>query len=128
MSISLCMIVKDEAAWMEKCISSAKGLAGQIIVVDTGSSDNTVEIAKKLGAKVYHFEWNDDTSAARNESIRHATGDWILVLDADETIAKQDFGKVRELTQSTEFDGYALVQRNYTNDTYREDFIWAVND
>ena len=49
-------------------------------------------------------------------------------MDADETIAKQDFGKIRELTQSTEFDGYALVQRNYTNDTYREDFIWAVND
>ncbi len=127
-TISLCMIVKDESGWIEKCLDSARGLAGQIIVVDTGSSDNTVEIAKRLGAEVCHFEWNDDTSAARNEGIMRATGDWILVLDADETIALQDFGMVRELTQSTEFDGFSMLQRNYTNDTYREDFLWAVND
>ena len=128
MSISLCMIVKNESEWIEKCINSVNGLAEQIIVVDTGSSDNTVGIAKRLGAEVYHFEWNDDTSAARNDGIMRATGDWILVLDADETIARQDFGEVRELAQSTEFDGFSLVQRNYTNDTYREDFLWAVND
>lgn len=127
-TISLCTIAKDESEWIGRCLNSTKGLADQIIVVDTGSSDNTVEIAKSLGAEVYPFEWNDDTSAARNEGIRHATSDWILVLDADETIAKQDFGKVKELTQSTEFDGFSLLQRNYTNDTYREDFLWAVND
>ncbi len=128
MSISLCMIVKNESAWIEKSINSAKGLVGQIVVVDTGSSDNTVEIAKRLGAEVYFFEWNDDTSAARNEGIRHAKGDWILVLDADETISSSDFDKIRKLASDAEYDGYALVQRNYTNDTYREDFIWAVND
>ncbi|MBI2581331.1 tetratricopeptide repeat protein [Candidatus Woesearchaeota archaeon] len=128
MSISLCMIVKNEAEFIERCINSVKGLVDQIVVVDTGSSDNTVEIAKRLGAEVYFFEWNDDTSAARNESLKHATGDWILVLDADETISGSDFDKIRKLAADAEYDGYALVQRNYTNDTYREDFLWALND
>ncbi len=128
MSLSLCMIVKDESAWIGKCVSAARGLASQIVVVDTGSSDNTAEIAKKLGAEVYHFEWNDDTSAARNESLKHATCGWILVLDADETISSSDFDKIKKLTADAEYDGYAFVQRNYTNDTYREDFLWAVND
>ncbi|MBI2176486.1 tetratricopeptide repeat protein [Candidatus Woesearchaeota archaeon] len=127
-TISLCMIVKDESEWIGKCLAAAKGLVGQMVVVDTGSSDNTVEIAKGLGAEVYHFEWNDDTSAARNEGLKHATGDWILVLDADETIAASDFDRIKQLLAGSEYDGYALVQRNYANDTYREDFIWAVND
>lgn len=128
MSISLCMIVKNEAEFIEGCINSVKGLAGQVVVVDTGSSDNTVEIAKRLGAEVYRFEWADDFSAARNESLRYAKGDWIIVLDADEKIAPQDFDRIKQLIADDEYDGYALVQRNYTNDTYREDFVWAVND
>ncbi len=128
MSISLCMIVKNEAEFTERCINSVKGLVDQIVVVDTGSSDNTVEIAKRLGSEAYHFEWVDDFSAARNESLRHAKGDWILVLDADETIAASDLGRIKQLIADNEYDGYALVQRNYTDDTYREDFVWAVND
>lgn len=126
-AISLCMIVKNEAAWIEKCINAVKGLVDQVVVVDTGSTDNTAELAKGLGAEVYHFEWNDDTSAARNESLKHAKDEWILVLDADETIAATDFDKLKLLTRLSEYDGFALVQRNYTNDTYREDFVWAVN-
>ncbi len=128
MPITLCMIVKNESEWIGQCLDSARGLVDQIVVVDTGSSDGTVEIARKHGAEVYFFEWNDDTSAARNESLKHANRDWILVLDADEAIARQDFDKVRELARSAEFDGFSLIQRNYTNDTYREDFLWAVND
>lgn len=128
MSISLCMIVKNEAEFIERCINSVKGLVNQTVVVDTGSSDNTVEIAKRLGAEVYRFEWVDDFSVARNESLRHAKGDWILVLDADETIAASDLDRIKQLIADNEYDGYALMQRNYTNDTYREDFVWAVND
>ncbi|MBI2141601.1 tetratricopeptide repeat protein [Candidatus Woesearchaeota archaeon] len=128
LTITLCMIVKNESAWIEKCISSVKGLVDQVIVIDTGSSDDTVEIAKKLGAEVYFFEWNDDTSAARNEGIKHARGDWILVLDADEAIAASDFDKIKRLISDNEYDGYSLVQRNYTNNTYREDFLWTIND
>ena len=83
------MIVKDEENYLEQCLSSAKGLADEIIIVDTGSKDKTKEIAKKFNAKVFDFKWNDDFSAARNESLKHATKDWILVLDADESLSKE---------------------------------------
>lgn len=85
-SISLCMIVKDEEVRLPGCIESARGAVDEIVVVDTGSSDRTAEVAKSLGAKVHFFPWRDDFSAARNESLRHAKGDWILFLDADETL------------------------------------------
>lgn len=126
--ITLCMIVKDEAMWVEKCLNSVKGLVSQVVVVDTGSSDDTVKIAQSLGAEVCRFDWNEDTAAARNEGLKRATGDWILVLDADETLSPADFDRIRLLTQLPEYDGFALVQRNYTNDTYREDFVFAVGD
>ncbi|HIG98030.1 TPA: glycosyltransferase [Candidatus Woesearchaeota archaeon] len=128
MSITLCMIVRDEAEWIGNAISSVKGLARQIEVVDTGSRDGTAELAARLGAEVYSFELNDDTSAARNEGLKRAAGDWILVLDADEAISGSDFGRIRELVKDEKFAGYALVQRNYANDTYREDFVWCLDD
>src|SRR4051794_40673333 len=82
--LSLCMIVKNESKHLANCLESVEGVVDEIIIVDTGSTDDTVEIAKSYGAKVYHYEWNDNFSDARNESIKYATGDWILVLDADE--------------------------------------------
>ena len=84
--ISLCMIVKNEEEFLPGCLDSVKGVVDEIIVVDTGSTDRTVEIARQYGAKVYHYEWNDDFAAARNESLKHATCGWILVLDADERL------------------------------------------
>lgn len=85
-SISLCMIVKDEERYIERCFRSVQGIVNEIIVVDTGSTDATIEIAKKYDAKVFDFVWNDDFSAARNFSLEKATGEYILVLDADEYI------------------------------------------
>ncbi|MBC7084270.1 MAG: glycosyltransferase [Firmicutes bacterium] len=84
--ISLCMIVKNEEEFLPGCLDSVKGVVDEIIIVDTGSTDRTVEIARQYGAKVYHYEWNDDFAAARNESLKHATCGWILVLDADERL------------------------------------------
>ncbi len=84
--ISLCMIVKNEEEFLTGCLESVKGVVDEIIIVDTGSTDRTVEIAREHGAKVYHYEWNDDFAAARNESLKHATCGWILVLDADERL------------------------------------------
>jgi len=84
--ISLCMIVKNEEEFLPGCLDSVKGVVDEIVIVDTGSTDRTVEIARQYGAKVYHYEWNDDFAAARNESLKHATCGWILVLDADETL------------------------------------------
>lgn len=93
--LSLCMIVKNESQHLERCLESVQGVVDEIIVVDTGSKDDTIETAKKFDAKVYHFDWIDDFSAARNESIKHATGDWILVMDADEELTSESKDKLR---------------------------------
>lgn len=84
--ISLCMIVKDEEDFLPGCLESVRGVVDEIVLVDTGSTDRTVEIAREFGAKVYQHKWNDDFAAARNESLKHATCGWILVLDADERL------------------------------------------
>lgn len=84
--ISLCMIVKDEAASLARTLASVAGLVGETIIVDTGSTDDTVAIAQSHGASVHSINWDNDFAAARNASLRHATGDWVLVLDADEVL------------------------------------------
>ena len=85
--LSVCMIVKNEERFLGQCLASVKGLADELIVIDTGSTDRTVEIAREHGAQVGHFEWCNDFAAARNASIASATGDWILFLDADEELS-----------------------------------------
>lgn len=94
-SISLCMITKNEENNIAECIRSVKNLVSEVIVVDTGSTDRTVEIARSLGARVEFFEWVDDFSAARNESIKYATCDWILVLDADDRVLPADINRIK---------------------------------
>ncbi|WP_024544598.1 glycosyltransferase [Picosynechococcus sp. NKBG15041c] len=84
--LSLCMIVKNEADALGTCLNSVRDLVGEIVILDTGSTDETVAIAKELGATVGHFEWNQDFAAARNEALKLVTKDWVLVLDADETL------------------------------------------
>ncbi len=81
--LSLCLIVRDEERFLPGCLDSLAGLSDEIIVVDTGSTDRTVEIARRYGAQVHFFAWRDDFAAARNESLCHASGDWILWCDAD---------------------------------------------
>lgn len=88
-TLSLCMIVKDEQENLPRCLASVKGLADEICVTDTGSGDRTPTIAQDAGAKVNFQMWADDFSAARNVSLDQATSDWILVLDADETLTEQ---------------------------------------
>lgn len=85
-SISLCMIVRDEEALLGSCLESVKGVVDELCILDTGSNDATIEIAKQHGARVESFKWCGDFSAARNVSLKMATKDWILVLDADETL------------------------------------------
>ncbi|CAN1210381.1 glycosyltransferase [Tumidithrix helvetica PCC 7403] len=84
--LSLCAIAKNEAHRLGNCLASVRGFADEIVVVDTGSSDRTVEIAKQHKAKVFRFAWCDDFAAARNYALCHAKGEWILVLDADELL------------------------------------------
>lgn len=94
MKISLCLITKDEEKNIGKCIKSVKDIVHEIIVVDTGSTDRTIDIARELKATVYTFEWVNDFSKARNYALSKATGDWIIFLDADEYISADSAGQI----------------------------------
>lgn len=87
-SLSICIITKNEEHNIERCLNSVSSIADEIIIVDTGSTDKTKELAKKYNAKVYDFKWADDFSKARNESLKYAKSDWILILDADEELTE----------------------------------------
>jgi glycosyltransferase involved in cell wall biosynthesis len=80
------MIVKDEEKNLGACLESVRGIFDEIIVVDTGSKDRTIEIARSFGALVFEFAWVDDFAAARNEALAHATGDYVFWLDADDVV------------------------------------------
>ena len=95
--ISLCMIVRDEASMLARCLDSAIPWVDEVIVVDTGSVDDTVAIARARGARIGEFTWCDDFAAARNASVALATGDWVLYLDADEAITPASGPWLREL-------------------------------
>ncbi len=95
--VSLCMIVKDEEENMPACLDPVKDLVDEIVVVDTGSSDRTKEVAARLGAQVHDFPWCDSFAAARNETLRHATGDWAFWLDADDRLDEENREKLRAL-------------------------------
>lgn len=99
-TISLCMIVKNEEDVIARCLDSVKDIVDEIIIVDTGSTDNTKEIAKKFTNKIFDFEWVDDFSKARNYSFSKATMDYILWIDADDIILEEDSLKLKELKQS----------------------------
>lgn len=115
-TISLCMIVKNEEQTLERCLASIEGVADEIIIVDTGSTDRTKEIALKWTPHVYDFAWIDDFSAARNASFQYATQDYILWLDADDTLAPEERLKLLELKEKVPEEAnavtmhYAMVQ------------------
>ncbi|GEM_PF-787851 len=115
-SLALCMIVKDEARNLPRSLKSVVGLVDEIIVVDTGSHDESPDIARRFGAKVFHFKWCDDFSAAKNFALEQATCQWILSLDADEEISPKDHIQIKKLTNSKDFYGFQLIQRNYVFD------------
>jgi glycosyltransferase involved in cell wall biosynthesis len=95
--VSLCLIVRNEEANLADCLRSAADLVQEIVVVDTGSTDRTKEIAQEFGARVFEFPWCDSFAAARKESLRHATGDWIFWLDADDRLDEENRAKLRGL-------------------------------
>lgn len=108
--ISQCMIVKDEEENIRKALSWGKGIIWEQIVVDTGSRDRTVQIAESMGARVYHYTWTDDFSAAKNYAISKAGGEWIAFLDADETFVPGDGEKLPGILRrlgSTRAEGVA---------------------
>ncbi len=112
MKLSLSMIVKDEERFLPGCLESVADLVDEMVIVDTGSSDETKKIAKKFGARVFEFEWCDDFSAARNYSLKNTTGDWVLYLDADERLTKAYHPKIRKLIASGKADAFLLMLKS----------------
>jgi len=123
--ISLCMIVRDEQEMLAQCLESVKTVVDEIIVVDTGSSDATVDIARKYGAKVYEHAWEDDFSKARNIALSYATQAWILVLDADERLSASAALQVKGILQACDCEGLRVKVRDLIHDS--EDIGFLVN-
>lgn len=94
--ISACMMVKNEEHTLGRCLESLKGFADEIVVVDTGSTDRTVEIAKQFGARIYHHPWQHDFSLHRNQSISYAKGKWVFIIDADEELCLSNGGSFKD--------------------------------
>jgi hypothetical protein len=114
LTLSLCMIVKDEEEMLPGCLAPLAGVVDEMIVVDTGSSDRTVEIAESFGATVVHFPWTGSFAEARNVSIDAAHGDWIIYLDADEHMEAEDARGLRALLARAWREGFYLAETNYT--------------
>lgn len=109
MSISLCMIVKDEAETLPQCLGSVRDWVDDMIILDTGSQDETVAIARVWGAQVTTIPWRQDFAAARNQSLAAAKGDWILVLDADETLTSAGQEVLQRVQADTSLGGQSLA-------------------
>lgn len=117
LKISACYIVKNEAANLARSIKSLKSQVNEIVVVDTGSTDHTIATAKKLGARVYSYQWQDDFSKARNFALGKATGDWLVLLDADEYFTAETAGHIRQaVRQSQQADAILIQMVNYDAD------------
>lgn len=124
--LSVCMIVKDEEALLPRCLGSVQDIADEIIIIDTGSTDRTKQIAEEYGAKLFDYSWTNDFAAARNESLRHATGDWILVLDADEYLAEDEHQKWKGFLEQEKPSNryvYSMDVINFTGDNEFDDEI-----
>jgi GT2 family glycosyltransferase/tetratricopeptide (TPR) repeat protein len=106
--VSVCLIAKNEEQFISQCLRSIRALASQIIVVDTGSTDRTIEIAREFGAEVHSIAWRDDFSAARNAALEHATGDWVLFLDCDEELMPDKVEALAREIRAPDVLGYRL--------------------
>jgi len=124
--ISLCMIVKDEEEMLDGALASVRDTVDEIIVVDTGSTDGTVDIARAHGARVYHHAWDNDFAKARNQSLSYATGDWILILDADERLHADSVPLVRKVSNSCLQEAISFSVYNIDLDTNHVSFLPSI--
>jgi glycosyltransferase involved in cell wall biosynthesis len=128
-TISVCMLVKNEAGLLPRAISSIRAFVQEIIVVDTGSVDGSDHVAEALGAKVYNFDWKDDFSAARNFSLSKATGDWILRIDPDETVPWETAIRLSHLVRDQGMEGYVFPIMNFLQEpSSTPNAQWALSE
>lgn len=110
--ITLSMIVKNEEKYLADCLASVQDIVDEIVIVDTGSTDKTIEIAKEYGAKILNFKWVNDFSAARNYALDNSLGDWILYLDADERLSPDSKAELKRLTMGIKKEAYFCIVDN----------------
>lgn len=129
-TVTLCMLVKDEANFLPRAVSSVRPFINELIVIDTGSVDGSDHVAERLGAKVYPFKWVDDFSAARNFSLSKATGDWILRIDPDEVIPWQTATQIPLLVREHRMEGYVFPIMNWLEDPHvgKPNTQWALSE
>lgn len=127
MSLSLCMIVKNEEDNLPRCLESVKNIVDEMIIVDTGSTDATVKIAESYGAKVHYFPWNGSFADARNESLKHAICDWILLMDADDEMPPASGKIILDLVREDAADAYYFTTVSYMGDTPGYDVMRNMN-
>ncbi|MBI5706139.1 MAG: tetratricopeptide repeat protein [Armatimonadetes bacterium] len=121
--LSACLIVKNEERHLERCLRSIANHVDEIVVVDTGSTDSTIEIARSFDAKIGFFKWCDDFSAARNESLRMATGNWVLWIDADEEVDPRSWTAIAEGLIRPQFGGYYVRILNLMDKEGRQQYV-----
>ncbi len=121
--ISACLVVKNEEKWLSECLDHLKPVIREFIVVDTGSTDRSLEIAREKGARVFQIPWENDFAKARNFSLQKATQRWILVVDPDERLSEADLLKIRHLVEAPGVMAYAFQTRNYSQNTLASGFV-----
>lgn len=120
-TVSLCLIVRNEQELLPRCLNSVQGAVDEIILVDTGSTDNTIKIAESYGACIYHYVWSDDFAAARNVSLAQASCEWILVLDADEVLTESFCTNIKLFLQDSACIAYqCIIEDHYDSEVVLE--------
>ncbi len=113
--LSCCIIAKNEERNIERCLKSIVTASHEIILVDTGSTDHTIDIANKYGVKVIETKWKNDFSMARNISLDNASGDWVLFIDCDEELHKNSRKRIKEIIQNSDLEAYQVRVNNILN-------------
>ena len=112
-TVSLCLIARDEEDYIQDCIRSVSHLVDEVILVDTGSRDETANLAREAGARVFFHRWENDFALARNHGLGQAASEWILVLDADEILEPVKADEFGTLLAREEVAGYFLKVKSY---------------
>ena len=123
--VSLCVVARDEEGFIARCLASALAVADEVLVLDTGSTDRTAELAAAAGARVLRSQWRDDYAHAFETMRLAAAGDWILSLDGDEALDAECHGALRRLVEHPSADAYSPLIRNYR---YRPALRWRAAD
>lgn len=123
LELTLCMIVRDEERYLDRCLKSVKSLVREMIIVDTGSTDATRDIARRHGATLIDFQWNGDFALARNAGLKHATGRWILVLDADEELGEIDVKSLEKLMEQPDVYGCYIQMINFIGAKPEDEYV-----